>query len=61
MQAVQAELEKIDLAAERDKLTNDLLTIPVAPERNSTAGGKSFYDNGLRPGDLQKMPSPATI
>ena len=37
VQAVQAELEKIDLAAERDKLTNDLLTIPVAPERNWSA------------------------
>ena len=37
VQAVQAELEKIDLAAERDKLTDDLLTIPVAPERNWTA------------------------
>ncbi len=37
VQAVQAELEKIDLAAERDKLTDDLLTIPVAPERNWSA------------------------
>ncbi len=37
VQAVQAELEKIDLAGERDKLTNDLLTIPVAPERNWSA------------------------
>ncbi len=37
VQAVQAELEKIDLAAERDQLTNDLLTIPVAPERNWSA------------------------
>ena len=37
VQAVQAELEKIDLAVERDKLTNDLLTIPVAPERNWSA------------------------
>ncbi|HBM07670.1 MAG TPA: malate synthase G, partial [Pseudomonas sp.] len=37
VQAVQAELEKVDLAAERDKLTNDLLTIPVAPERNWSA------------------------
>ena len=37
VQAVQAELEKIDLAGERDKLTNDLLTIPVASERNWSA------------------------
>ncbi len=37
VQAVQAELERIDLAAERDQLTNDLLTIPVAPERNWSA------------------------
>ncbi len=37
VQAVQAELEKIDLAGERDKLTNELLTIPVAPERNWSA------------------------
>ncbi len=37
VQAVQAELEKIDLVAERDNLTNDLLTIPVAPERNWSA------------------------
>jgi len=34
VQAVQAELEQIDLASEREQLTNDLLTIPVAPERN---------------------------
>ncbi|HCJ29474.1 MAG TPA: malate synthase G [Pseudomonas sp.] len=37
VQAVQAELEEIDLANEREQLTNDLLTIPVAPERNWTA------------------------
>ncbi|CDZ95060.1 malate synthase G [Pseudomonas saudiphocaensis] len=37
VQAVQAELEKIDLASEREQLTNDLLTIPVAPERNWSA------------------------
>ena len=37
VQAVQAELERIDLAGERDKLTNDLLTIPVASERNWSA------------------------
>ena len=37
VQAVQVELEKIDLAGERDKLTDDLLTIPVAPERNWSA------------------------
>ncbi|WP_407294571.1 malate synthase G [Stutzerimonas zhaodongensis] len=37
VQAVQIELEKVDLAGERDKLTNDLLTIPVAPERNWSA------------------------
>jgi len=37
VQAVQAELEKIDLASEREQLTNDLLTIPVAPQRNWSA------------------------
>ncbi|AHL73896.1 malate synthase [Stutzerimonas stutzeri] len=37
VQAVQAELEKVDLSTEREQLTNDLLTIPVAPERNWTA------------------------
>ena len=37
VQAVQIELEKIDLASEREQLTNDLLTIPVALERNWSA------------------------
>jgi malate synthase len=37
VQAVQAELERIDLATEREHLTNDLLTIPVAAERNWSA------------------------
>lgn len=35
--AVQQELEKIDLAAEREGLLNALLTIPVAAEANWTA------------------------
>ncbi len=49
VQAVQAELEKIDLAAERDKLTNDLLTIPVAPERNwSAAEVQQELDNNCQ-------------
>ncbi len=34
--AVQQELEKIDLAAEREGLLNALLTVPVAPEVNWT-------------------------
>ncbi|HEV6965362.1 malate synthase G [Roseateles sp.] len=35
--AVQQELEKVDLAAERDGLLNALLTIPVAPRADWTA------------------------
>ncbi|PTT92748.1 malate synthase G [Pelomonas sp. HMWF004] len=35
--AVQQDLEKIDLAAEREGILNALLTIPVAPEANWTA------------------------
>ncbi|MFG6429960.1 malate synthase G [Roseateles sp. LYH14W] len=34
--AVQQELEKVDLAAEREGILNALLTIPVAPEANWT-------------------------
>ena len=37
VQAVQSELEQINLASEREQLTNDLLTIPVAAERNWSA------------------------
>ncbi|WP_462380460.1 malate synthase G [Pseudomonas sp. Marseille-QA0892] len=37
VQAVQRELEAVDLAAERDKLLNDLLTVPVAADRNWSA------------------------
>ena len=32
--AVQSELQRIDLAGERDRLLNDLLTIPVSPRPN---------------------------
>jgi malate synthase len=37
VQAVQQEMEKIDLEAERDALMNDLLTIPVAPKADWSA------------------------
>jgi malate synthase len=37
VQAVQQEMEKISLDAERDKLMNDLLTIPVAPKADWSA------------------------
>ncbi|OOV93725.1 malate synthase G [Pseudomonas sp. MF6396] len=34
VQGVQSELQRIDLAGERDSLLNDLLTIPVSPRPN---------------------------
>jgi malate synthase len=37
VQAIQRELEGVDLAAERDALLNDLLSIPVAADRNWSA------------------------
>ncbi|MGP3789997.1 malate synthase G [Pseudomonas sp. B392_1p] len=40
VQAVQSELEKVDLAAEREQLLNDLLTIPVVAEANWSAEEK---------------------
>lgn len=35
--AVQAQLEKVDLAAEREQLLHDLLSIPVSPDRTWSA------------------------
>ena len=40
VQAVQSELEKVDLAAEREQLLNDLLTIPVVAEDKWSAEEK---------------------
>ncbi|MFC3606534.1 malate synthase G [Stutzerimonas tarimensis] len=40
VQQIQQELEKVDLATEREQLLNDLLTIPVAPEANWSEGEK---------------------
>ncbi|MCQ4326216.1 malate synthase G [Stutzerimonas stutzeri] len=40
VQAVQSELEKVDLAAEREQLLNDLLTIPVVAEDTWSAEEK---------------------
>ena len=40
VQAVQSELEKVDLAAEREQLLNDLLTIPVVAEDKRSAEEK---------------------
>ena len=40
VQAVQSELEKVDLAAEREQLLNDLLTIPVVAGANWSAEEK---------------------
>lgn len=37
VQAIQRDLETIDVNAERDTLLNDLLTVPVAAERNWSA------------------------
>ncbi|WP_017938182.1 malate synthase G [Zestomonas thermotolerans] len=37
VQAVQRELEQVDLASQRDSLLNDLLSVPVAAERNWSA------------------------
>ncbi|EIK54429.1 malate synthase G [Stutzerimonas stutzeri TS44] len=40
VQAVQSELEKVDLAAEREQLQNDLLSIPVVAEDKWSAADK---------------------
>ncbi|MDO9625092.1 MAG: malate synthase G [Pseudomonas sp.] len=49
VQAVQRELENIDFNAERDRLLNDLLTVPVAAERNwSEADIQQELDNNCQ-------------
>ena len=49
VQAVQGELEKVDLAAERERLLDDLLTIPVVAEANwSEAEKQQELDNNCQ-------------
>ncbi|HBX56201.1 MAG TPA: malate synthase G, partial [Pseudomonas sp.] len=49
VQAVQRELELIDLNAQRDSLLNDLLNVPVAAERNwSAADIQQELDNNCQ-------------
>jgi malate synthase len=49
VQAVQRELENIDFNAERDRLLNDLLTVPVAAERSwSEADIQQELDNNCQ-------------
>ncbi len=49
VQAVQRELEQVDLAAEREQLLNDLLTIPVVAKANwSEAEKQQELDNNAQ-------------